>query len=218
MVSVIIVCWKRFLHLEQILQVWLAEPEVNEVILWDNSGSFTTSLPITLINSQQNLNPAVRYMLGSIAKNDVIIHCDDDVLPCQGITADFIKYHQSNWFSSIEGIFFTGNSYFHQKRILGQTIASPKRVDMIIGNLTMINKQHLLGHDYFSFSKYQLEMALQLNLQGILPMVIPSNKYIYLPEGKDENALHLMLAGRAEKEEMYKRYSQRNRILQLEMV
>lgn len=207
-VSVVIVCWKRFNNLPAILQNWLKEPEVDEVILWDNSGAFSTDLPITLINSSENVNPSVRYLIAAMAKNDLIIHCDDDVLPKAGITADFLRHHQDDWFSTIEGLFFTGDSYFSQRRIHGKNIELPQSCQMAIGNLTMIHKKFLLGHDYRSFSKYQLEMCLQIILRNsIKPMVIPSTNYEELPESKDENALHLNPVGKSEKEELYRKFT-----------
>jgi hypothetical protein len=206
-VSVIVVCWKRFENLQQILENWLDEPEVSEVILWDNSGQFSTDLPIVVINSNDNFNPSVRYLIGTMAKNDLIIHCDDDILPKKGIVEDFLRHHQEDWFSSIEGMFFTGNSFFNQKRIHGKNISAPQACELVIGNLTMIDKKFLFGHDYLNFSKYQLEMCLQHILKHkIKPMVIPSTKYEELPECKDENALHLDADGRNEKEDLYERF------------
>lgn len=69
----------------------------------------------------------------------------------------------------------------------------------------MIHKKHLLGHDYSKFSKYQLEMCLQ-GIIKIKPLIIPTSKYDQLPEGKDENALHLMEQGRDIKEHLFKKF------------
>ena len=203
MVTVILVCWKRFERFEEIIKVWLNEPEVSEVIIWDNSGSFRTSLPVTLINSQKNINPSVRYMLGSIAANDIIICCDDDVLPRSGITSDFIKYFDANSFLGVEGINFVGNSYFHQERI--RNVKVPSYVDLVVGYLTMVHKDKLLGLNYINFSKYQLEMNLQC-LVKFKKLVIPTDKFEELSCSKDKYALHLDPNGRKDKERMYKKY------------
>ena len=207
MVSVIVVCWRRFDNLDAILKAWLNQPEVDEVILWDNSGRYKTDLPITLINSNKNINPSIRYLIATMAKNELVMHCDDDVMPKTELVADFLKFHQEDWFSSVEGMFFTGNSYFNQKRVHARNIESPEKVELVIGNLTMINKKHLFGHDYLNFSKYQLEMCLQGIIKGkIEPMVIPSKNYEELPEAKDANALHLDDKGKPDKERLYRQY------------
>ncbi len=211
MITVILVSWKRFDRLHDILQSWLSEPLVSEIILWDNSGSFKTNLPVKVINSQFNFNPSVRYMLGSIATNDILVHCDDDVLPKHGVIADFLTHFQPQDFLGVEGINFVGSSYFHQKRIKAQEINQPVKVDLVVGFLTMIHKNNLLNMNYYNFSKYQLEM----NLQCLVPMnkmVIPSINFQELPCSKDTNALHLMEVGHSDKEQMYQQYFSKRRL------
>jgi len=192
--------------MEEILQTWINEPEVNEIFVWDNSGKFKSDLPIVVFNSQKNINPSVRYAIASMCKNDTIIHCDDDVLPLTGITFDLLTYFDKESFLSVEGIDFIGNSYFDQKRVSSFDLDAPKTVEMVIGYLTMINKKHLLKWDYSKFSKYQLEMELQIRLPKIKRVVVPTKNYRELGCGKDEFALHLQEEGRAIKEEMYCRF------------
>ena len=73
--------------------------------------------------------------------------------------------------------------------------------------MKVIEKKYLFGHDYLNFSKYQLEMSLQIALKDkIKPMVIPTKKYEELPESKDKNALHKCELGKIEKEDLYEKF------------
>ena len=211
MVSVVLVCWKRLDRFEEIVKKWLQEEEVSEVIVWDNSGSFKTSLPVILINSQTNINPSIRYAIVSMCSNNIVIHCDDDVIPRQGITKDFLSHFDEESFLGVEGVFFNGDSYFDQKRIISTDLKSVSHVDMVIGYLTMCHKNNFLSIDYSDFCKYQLEMDLQIKSPNLKRLVIPTNKYEVMDCSKDINALHLQEAGKKPKEDLYKKYKMRSK-------
>lgn len=212
-VTVILVCWRRMQHFRNIVQNWYEEPSVSEVMIWDNSGNFSIDLPVTVFNSSENVNPAVRYAIAAMAKNDIIIHCDDDVLPKRGITEELLKHYDENALIGVEGVNFVGESYFDQSRIYGSQITTPTQVDMVIGFLTITNKKNLLGHDYSKFSKYQLEMNLQALSPKLKRIVAPVSLFEELDCSKDQYALHLDHKGAVDKERIYKEYFKKRCIL-----
>lgn len=191
MITLILVSWKRFKNLDRIIETWLKEPEITEVILWDNSGKYQTTRDITVINSQVNYNLSIRYAIAAMAKNDIVLNADDDILPGKGLPAKFLAHFAEDRMLGISGIQW-GGSWGESTMLQGNKFARAKRIDYIGGPITMIHKKHLLGHDYSKFSKYQAE----INLQAFLPRslverwVVPID-YYYLPEALDENALGL---------------------------
>ena len=205
-VSVILTSWKRFKNLENIIKFWLSEPEVDEILLWDNSGAFKTILPITVINANRNFGSSARYALGALAKNDAIIFCDDDVSTQQGITADLLKYFKEDKILGVTGRFFKG-SYRNSQVIEAEDIAKELKVDFLIGYLMMIHKKHLLGFDYSTFPWY----CCELNLEGLLKdktslYVVPTKKYQRFPESDDKNALYLQPRAAEEKEKIWSKF------------
>lgn len=206
MITVILTSWERFQNLENIIKAWLIEPEVNEIILWDNSGNFKTDLPITVINSNYNFGASARYALGALAKNEIIIFCDDDFLPQKGLASDFLKHFEENRVLGVTGRFFRG-SYHDNEVIEARKIADKIKVDFLIGYLMMIHRKQLLGFNYREFPWY----CCELNLEGLLKnkvelFVIPTTNYQELPESGDKNALCLQPGAMKEKEEIWSKF------------
>lgn len=205
-VTVILTCWKRFENFEKIIKAWLNEEEVDEILIWDNSGTFKTELPVTVFNSNLNLGSSVRYMLGAIAKNDYILFCDDDVLPHKGITNDFIKYASPEKITAVTGRFFKG-SYHNNEVVRATDVKDIVKVDFVIGYLMMIHRNLLLGFNYRTFPWHCCELYLEgLNKDRSTLHVIPTDKFTKLPEGEDDNALYRQPAAFEEKEEIYRRF------------
>ncbi len=110
MITVILPCWKRFQHFENILQYWLKQDKITQVIVLDNSGKFKTDLPILLFNISRNLSAAVRFVGAQFAKNDIIIFCDDDANHEEGVVEDFLKYYDENKILGIVGHKYVGKT------------------------------------------------------------------------------------------------------------
>ncbi|MHA1395739.1 MAG: glycosyltransferase family 2 protein [Promethearchaeota archaeon] len=87
-ISLMIPVWKRFEHINSILKSWI--PQVDEILVWDNSGKFKTSLPITVINSQKNLGSHVKFKSAQLLKHDMILVSDDDIIPKKELVQDLI--------------------------------------------------------------------------------------------------------------------------------
>src|SRR5690606_14120027 len=114
--------WKRFTIFEDIIKFWLVQPEVDEVIVFDNSGKFKTELPVIVINSHKNFGAGVRMNIASLAKNDKIIYCDDDTMPKQGILEDFGKYIDEFGFVGTCGKIYNNYDYFDNKAVWGKDV------------------------------------------------------------------------------------------------
>lgn len=208
MISVIITCWKRFKRLEEILISWKKQNHVDEIFLWDNSGTFKTSIEnIIVINSQVNLNPSIRYTIAAMAKNDIIINSDDDVMPLPGLTDDLLNLlKKSDDFIGISGYLFQSKNFHKSKQIHANEITEPTNVDAIFGCITMIYKQNLLGLDYNKFNKYQLELNLQGIRRNLNPIVVPTKNYEILEEMHDENALYKQPAAYKNYQKIYEKF------------
>lgn len=210
MVTVIMVCWRRFDNLERIIQRWLDEPEVTEFILWDNSGQFETNLPVILINCSENMNPSVRYSIAAMAKENIIVNADDDLLPEPGVIHSLLAAYSPYAFVGVAGLRFHGtNSFFDYDYISGNDVQDVEAVDCVSGPVTMTHKENLLGWNYSELNVYHLELHLQglAKVQGRnLRAYVPPVKYIELEESRDENALYLKPEAREAKDDIYRKY------------
>lgn len=206
-VTVILTCWKRFKNFDAIVDVWREEPEVDEILIWDNSGTYVSPhKDVVVINCSENWGSSVRYSLGAMAKNEYCLFCDDDVMPVPGITADFIKYASPEKITAVTGRFFNGS--YHENTVVRATgVKDITKVDFVIGYLMMIHRDLLAGQHYRSFPWHCCELYLEGLVQDKSTLhVIPTGKYIKLPEGEDENALYKQSAAFEEKEAVYRRF------------
>jgi len=202
MVTVIIPCWKRFKSLQRIIDVWKQEPEVDEIIIWDNSNSVDLK-DVILIRSSKNYCGS-KYAVANLAKNDWIINCDDDTLPKKGITKDFLDNYKDEGLYGVRGRRFKG-SYGNSVILNGQQVSKVEKVDLCFGYLTLIRKELLLGLDYSNFNKYNTELCL-VGEAKLNCYVIPTNKFEVLPEAKDKNAMYLDPASGKAKGELFAKY------------
>ena len=207
MITVIIPCWKRFTNFERVIQSWLNQEEVNQVIIWDNSGSFKTELPVLVISSSQNLGPIAKFCLAQLAKNDLILYADDDVVAKLGFVKDLMKYWKKDRMIGIHGRKFTGTKYYDSSMYAGNKIQEPIKVDYLCGLLMLASKEHSLSVDLSKCPNWFLieDWWWQREL-GIELWLIPSKNYEYLPESSDKYALHQTPEIRVIREEYYKKW------------
>jgi len=208
-VTVILTCWKRFKNFEDIIKGWLEEPEVDEILIWDNSGEFKTDIKderIVLINCSSNWGSSVRYMLGAMAKNEYCLFCDDDVMPKKGITKDFIKYAEPSKILAVTGRHFSG-SYHNNTVVRATEVKDIEKVEFVIGYLMLIHRDLLIGHYYRDFPWHCCELYLEGLIKDKSTLhVIPTDKFIKLPEGEDDNALYRQPEAFEEKERIWRRF------------
>jgi len=216
MITVILTCWKRFKHFEDIIKQWLNEDEVDEIIIWDNSGTYklpilNTDKKIILLNCSENLGASVRYSLAGIAKNEILMFADDDVQIFKGFCKDLLNFYQEDRLIGIHGRNFKGSfeSGFNNE-VLSYQISEAQNVDFVVGFLMLLNRKYLLGINYHEFPKYCCEFRLQsewkIRNYGIKTIVIPTLKWQNYPEQYDEFALANNPDAIKEKEFIYKNY------------
>lgn len=207
--SIILLCWKRFDRFETILKFWLSQPKVDEVIVFDNSGQFKTDLPVTLINSNHNFNTGVRLPLVGLAKNEVVIFCDDDLELKDGIIGDFEKHYQPDRVLGVYGVKYDGENFFDSTRVKDPQELT--EVDYTPYNLCMVNRRLCLKYDVFDCPNLHhlddMWWEFQLRRDGLAKMfVIPSTNFSFTDENEDSNALHLNENVRIARYSYYKNY------------
>lgn len=204
-VSVILTCWRRHHNLERIIPVFLSEPEVDEIIVWDNSGTFKTELPVTVISSNKNFGANVRFALASIAKNDAVLFCDDDILPKAGILADLLQHYNNNTCLGIYGRNFAG-SYKEGEHVYAEKISEPREVQHIVGYLLLMPRWALLDQCYAKYPWYCGEVELFGRMKWVKKIIPPTDKFENLLEMQDEHALCLNPDAPAEYEAVWQRW------------
>ncbi len=188
-VTVVFICWKRFERFNEIIKTRLAEPEVTEVLIWDNSGTFKyEDERVIVFSSSKNINGAVKYNIATMASNDIIINADDDIMPKLGVTAQLLEHYDPDTMVGTGGSTIEGGNWANK---LGfRDVQEPKVVDIVVGYLTLTNKKNLLGFDYSKFLWYNCEMELAGRTKDTLKqLIIPCDKFEVLPEAFDSNAL-----------------------------
>ena len=205
-VTVIITVWKRFKNLERLLGEWLKEPKVDEILIWDNSNTFVTELPVTVIRSSKNFGASIRYILGGIVKNEIVLFVDDDMITQEGMVDDLLKYFKEDrivgiWGRNFHGSYKGGFSDEYDSRKLTE----PIKVDFIVGFLLMLHRDNLLQY-YGDDPQEASEVCLQGRLKHLERWVVPSRHWEHLEEQWDANALSSKPEAERIKEEMYTKY------------
>lgn len=192
MITVVSTCYKRFENYEKVLEAWLNEENVNEVIVLDNSGTFKTNLPVTVFSVNKNLGPQAKYPIALQAKNEIIIFADDDILIDKGLTDDFLKYWKGTDILGVIGRVFTGKNYYESKGYRGENISELTKVEWLGGGCTMVRRD-ICGVFPSKCPAPELDdIWWESHFHNRLNMyVIPTTKYHFLPESTDENALYL---------------------------
>ena len=212
MVSVILTCWKRFENFERIIRAWMAQPKVNQIMIWDNSGTFKTDLPVSIISANRNFGSSARYALGALIRNEMAMFCDDDIIPKVGFLDQMLPHFKPNRILGVTGrIFKDDYEVAVRNQIESFNIEKPVKVDFLVGYLMMMHRNNLLGFNYSNSAKYCCELELYGKLKeqperNIELYVIPTTLWEKLPEGDDDNALYRQPEALAEKRKIFERY------------
>jgi len=199
-ISLLIPVWKRFKNINEILKIWLLQ--VDEIIIWDNSGTFKSNLPIKLINSNYNFGGQIKFKITNLFKNNLVLICDDDIIPGKNLVYDlekwFIKLGENCILSIFGRKFEKGNcekyrSYRSYSPFLGNVIKRPIKVDFI-GRLYFGQRKNFLV-DMTDTNDTRLD---DLNwicaLRKIKPLVklfvIPTNEFQNTDEANDNNSTY----------------------------
>ena len=212
MVSAILTCWRRFENFEKIIKAWLDEPKVNEIIIWDNSGTFKTDLPVTVISSNRNFGTSERYVMAAIIKNEIAMFCDDDIIPKPGFLDHLLAHYKPNRILGVTGrIFKDDYEDAVRNQIESFNIEAPVKVDFVVGYLMMTHRKNLLGFNYSNAARYCCELELFGRLKeqperNVELYVVPTTLWEKFPEGDDDNALYRQPGALAEKKKIFERY------------
>ncbi len=207
-VTVILTCYKRFKNFETVIQGWLDQDEVDEVIVFDNSGSFKTNLPVIVISTTANFGPQAKYEIAMFAKNDCIVFGDDDILVEKGLVSDFMKHWSEDKLVGMIGRVFDGDSYYTSTGYRGRNVSKPTEVDWMGGGCTMAHRDNCIMMDIRScpaahvddlWWNYHIKPATKF-------YVVPTTKYRFLEEDKDEHALHLAPEIKGLREKYYREW------------
>jgi hypothetical protein len=192
MITVILLCWKRFVHFEDILKFWLNQKDIGQIIVWDNSGSFKTDLPVLVISGSKNLGPGIRLVASQFAKHDYVIFCDDDIKLKDGIVTDLLAYFDPNKVVGIMGKRFTGETYVSSPRV--EWVVKPTEVDYLPYNLCLVHRSNCLVDikkcpDLDKLDDWWWGREIKKMNPNISFWVIPTKNYSIYPEGGDKYAI-----------------------------
>jgi len=207
MVTVIIPCWKRFENFEKVIRSWSDQKEVDQIIVWDNSGSFKTDLPVLVLNSNQNLGPQAKYVCGQFAKNELILFSDDDVIAKENLIGDLskVKNGDINKVVGIMGRNFTGKNYYDSTFYQGNAMEYPVKVDYLCGLVMLASRKHCFA-DVRKCPKIFIDDWWWQHEIGASLYVASTKNYELLPESVDKYALHLKPELKKTREEYYKKW------------
>jgi len=209
-VTVVITCFQRFKNLEKVLQSWLDQEEVDEVILFDNSGSYKTDLPVIVINVSKNYGPIARFVASQFVKNDWILFADDDILPKSNFIKDLLKYSGENKIVGVLGRRLIGSTYYSSQMDSANNVTVPSQVDYLCGIIMLTDRKNSLVDIQKCPNWYYIEDWWWERETGKKCYVVPTKNWELLPESNDTNALHCTKEIHEVREEYFKKWSHKN--------
>ena len=219
-VSVILVAYNKFENFEKVIKGWLNQPEVDDIIILDNSGTFKTELPVLIVNVSENLNVQGKFPLAFWAKHDCILLFDDDILPKAGLVADFLKHWTSARLLSLIGRKFSGDTYYEypgkkgSRMFYANKIEHLQKVEWVGAGACMVHRRYCAYPikkvpEFMGIEDLWWEKQIRDKLDFY---VIPSNNWENLPEQKDpKRAIHLgsYMGGKKKWEEQREKYAKK---------
>ena len=183
-VTVCTIFWKRVNNYNKVLQSWLNQDEVNEILIWDNSGSFKTNLPgVIVISSSKNLNSRWRTLLAHIAKNDLIILAGDDFIAHKGLVTDLLKYYDKNKIIGIMGRNFSNSIKYYNNPsngIRSTIINKPVKMDYVCTNIILAHREHHIDIDLRSIPSVYIDdwwWEQKMKEKGVTLWIVPTQKW-----------------------------------------
>lgn len=204
MITAVILCYRRFENLERVIQSWLDQEEVTEVIVCDNSATqWKTDLPVVVLNSNKNYGTYLRYAAPLLAENELIVWGDDDIIMHPGLVADLLKVWDIGRLVGIWGRKLAGSAqYYESNGIQGKQLSEPVQVDYLCGLCILGHRRNFFDVDmmadmpkYYYDGKPFLAMGdwwweHELEKYGVTCWIAPTDKYTNLPEQTDDLAYH----------------------------
>lgn len=195
-VSLLVSVWKRQKNLPEFFERWLKEPEVDEVLVWDNSNG-ELEIPkhdkIRVFRSPLNYGCTARNILVHFARNDTVIVSCDDVFIEKGFIADLFKYYEEDMMLGIWGRIFNSD-YLNSSTFTSIGIDEPKYVDFVVGLIYMMERKYLLPLDYrdmeWTCDDLCINGELKVKFPQVRRLIVPNNKWKLTEDEVDEFALY----------------------------
>ena len=205
-VSVVIPTYRRLENLERILAAWLLQTP--DVWLCDSSEKFETNLPINHVRFSPDPGSKIWHATALLTEGDFVVKACDDVLPESNFLDDLIKGWQQvkGGMVGIYGRKFLGPSYYkNTKHIIANRISSPQKVGFI-GNVTLTPRQYLAFDLKGCLAPLEDIFWHMKAFPGVPKWIIPTKRYINLPESNDKNCLFRNSEARKIREKFYRDY------------
>ena len=194
-VTVCTIFWHRARRYTDVLQSWMNQEEVNQVLVWDNSGELKTDVEgVHVISSSENINSRWRTLLAHLAKNDLVILAGDDFIAHKGLVKDLLKHWDEDKLIGIMGKNFTGDTYYTATGLRSHSTDKPVEMDYICTNVCLIHRKHAIDIDLREIPSVFIDdwwWEQKLMKKGVTLWVVPTNKWSEIPEGKDSVSHHL---------------------------
>jgi hypothetical protein len=186
--SVLLISYKRVPTLRSILQAFTKQSFGGsfEVILWNNNSdpkiietvdkiasSFSSSLVLRVIHSSENYYCIVRLAVSQLMRSNVMILCDDDVIPSSSYLSTFWKKRKEYGPDAIIG--FRGH-VFHPHSLDEE---SPQRFWLENENQTFYSEKdedrqvHFLHFDNTLIPRHILQVCLLIALRLSMSVIFP---------------------------------------------
>jgi glycosyltransferase involved in cell wall biosynthesis len=207
-VSVVICTYRRLKSLDMILKEWLKQTP--DVWLADSSGSFETSLPINHVKFKPDPGNKTRHALALMAQGEYVIKADDDLIPKPGLIEDFLNHSHIDGIFGLMGRTFQGPKYYgYTKVVRAREINIYQSVDMV-GILTFSPRKYL-AFDLKDCATPIEDLYWHMKAyRDVKKYVIPTKKYLQLPESNDSQCLFKNKEARRIREHFYKIWYERN--------
>ena len=216
-ITLIIAVWKRFKHLDNILKAWLKQPEIDELIIWDNSGHYRPIMPIDerikIISISYNIGTWARMAAANFARNDIVMITDDDIIVQEGFVADLLESYDENKLIGIWGRRFEGDyksGFKKENEFRADKISELTIVDFVIGLVHLTHRNNIIRIDFrdLMWTCYDLHFngILKVTRPDIIRCIAPTTKWTQTPEETDEFALNRHPDALKEKQILYEGY------------
>ena len=194
-VTVCTIFWKRERKYTEVLESWMNQKEVNQVLVWDNSGKFKTDIEgVHVISSSKNINSRWRTLLAHLAKNDLIILAGDDFIARKGLVKDLMKHYKKDRFVGIMGKNFTGDTYYTATGFRSHSIDKPMQMDYVCTNICLVSRKNAIDIDLRKIPSVFIDdwwWEQKLMKKGVTLWIAPTKKWLMIPEGKDMDSHHM---------------------------
>ena len=210
-ISVVVVAYRRFAHMEAILKAWLAQTA--DVWLCDCSkDGFKTALPIHHVHAWPDPGNRIRHAVALMTSGDLVIKADDDLVPGAGLVAQFVAAYEAKGDAiyGIHGRRFLGPRYYAQTRLFGPGNANGIQEVDFVGVITCAPRKYLLM-DLRNCGTEVEDLYWQMACYPTVKKYVIGTKSVqHLPECRDAQRLCGTRESRVVRQRFYEHYWRKN--------